>query len=284
MQSTDTGVGARKRRRDGVATHCPVGQSVERSLEVDPSARDRIRAGENPYLEAFQEANGEVLDSLIGWSHFDDFQSVEELAAVNRRRGAKRASRTTLTRAYAWAVPNAEALDVLAEHAPILEVGAGTGYWAALMRARGVDVIATDKVGPGKSNHWHPEPVRWASVRRMSGVKAVRAYRDRTLFLCWPPYDEDSSSYDVLRAFTGDRLIYVGEANGGCTGSRRFGRLLDAHWSCVQTVGIPQWYGLHDYLMLYHRRDDPQPIQPERCYRCGRFTQSSWSCDHGEAT
>ena len=31
---------------------------------------------------------------------------------------------------YAWAVPTEEALDVLSEHAPLVEVGAGSGYWA----------------------------------------------------------------------------------------------------------------------------------------------------------
>ena len=32
----------------------------------------------------------------------------------------------------------------LIRYAPILELGAGTGHWAALLRARGVDVLAYD--------------------------------------------------------------------------------------------------------------------------------------------
>src|SRR3954447_23075729 len=43
---------------------------------------------------------------------------------------------------YAWAVPNEEAIDVLVEHSPLIEVGAGRGYWARLAAEAGADIIA----------------------------------------------------------------------------------------------------------------------------------------------
>ena len=43
----------------------------------------------------------------------------------------------------------AELLDALAERAPLVEVGAGLGYWAAALRARGVPVLALDSHPPG---------------------------------------------------------------------------------------------------------------------------------------
>ena len=34
------------------------------------------------------------------------------------------------------------------EHSPLVEVGAGTGYWAALLRGRGARVFAYDRDPP----------------------------------------------------------------------------------------------------------------------------------------
>lgn len=47
---------------------------------------------------------------------------------------------------YAFAAPNSRALQALAELSPILEVGAGVGYWALLLKQAGVSVLATDEL------------------------------------------------------------------------------------------------------------------------------------------
>jgi hypothetical protein len=47
-------------------------------------------------------------------------------------------------------------VQVLAPYAPIVEVGAGSGYWAYELRQAGVEVVATDP-GTGRYhrlNHW----------------------------------------------------------------------------------------------------------------------------------
>ena len=48
-------------------------------------------------------------------------------------------------------------MDALAERAPLVEVGAGLGYWAAALRAGGVPVLALDSHPPGgaASNSYH---------------------------------------------------------------------------------------------------------------------------------
>ena len=53
-----------------------------------------------------------------------------------------------LRRRYAWAVPDERALRILEHFGPIVEVGAGKGYWASLLAARGVDVVAYDAMPP----------------------------------------------------------------------------------------------------------------------------------------
>src|SRR5438045_3183702 len=110
--------------------------------------------------------------------------------------------RRELASLFSWAIPNARALEVLAAQAPLLECGAGMGYWSALLRARGVDVLAYDAAPPGRSskNGYHRaarEP--WTKVHKLSSVTAARRHRERTLVLCWPPYDDDAASYSVLR-------------------------------------------------------------------------------------
>lgn len=39
-------------------------------------------------------------------------------------------ARDVLVRDYAWAIPNHEAIEACAALSPIVEVGAGSGYWA----------------------------------------------------------------------------------------------------------------------------------------------------------
>jgi hypothetical protein len=44
---------------------------------------------------------------------------------------------------YAFGVPGNYALDCLARYGPLVEIGAGTGYWARCLRERGVDIVAS---------------------------------------------------------------------------------------------------------------------------------------------
>ena len=52
---------------------------------------------------------------------------------------------------------------------------------------------------------------------------------DRTLLLCWPDLDSGFATA-CLSAYTGDRLIYVGEARGGSTAEGSFFDALARSW------------------------------------------------------
>ena len=70
-------------------------------------------------------------------------------------------------------------LDVIAEHSPIVELGAGTGYWAAMLARRGADVIAYDIEPPtSKTNnqffhrqYFHVAAGTHATLRDVSGER-----------------------------------------------------------------------------------------------------------------
>eukprot|EP00271_Cylindrocystis_brebissonii_P019739 TRINITY_DN6186_c0_g1_i1.p1 TRINITY_DN6186_c0_g1~~TRINITY_DN6186_c0_g1_i1.p1 ORF type:complete len:542 (-),score=66.17 TRINITY_DN6186_c0_g1_i1:227-1852(-) len=67
-----------------------------------------------------------------------------------------------LRRLYSWAVPTEEALAAIAAAAPngLVEMGAGTGYWAMLLRQRGVAVAAYDRrpMDDNRTNGHHALP------------------------------------------------------------------------------------------------------------------------------
>jgi hypothetical protein len=173
---------------------------------------------------------------------------------------------------YSWAVPNGAALDAIAKHSPkgVVEIGAGGGYWAKMLRDRGVDVIAYDPAPPGRGEpEWHSGKA-WSEVL-LGDHTAVLGHPDRTLLTVWPSCSEGWAAA-ALELFSGDTVVYVGEGPGGCTADDRFHSLLGEHSGCwcfsgecdctpapeplfgeVDSVDIPQWWGIHDRLKIYKR-------------------------------
>lgn len=186
----------------------------------------------NPYLEKVQENEYES----------DDILSTEGY----RRRSESKHSRMDLVREYAWAIPNEDAIETVVEYSPIIEIGAGTGYWASLVDTMGGDIIATDDMSRADEyvNSFYDVKEADASISS--------EYPNRTLFLCWPEYD-DPMGHTALRNYSGDSVILVGEASDGCTGDRELYRELRDYWTQTDQVEIPSWYGIRDSLRVYER-------------------------------
>lgn len=148
---------------------------------------------------------------------------------------------------YSWAIPNREAVETIAGHEPIVEVGAGTGYWAYLLEQVGGDVVCYDVAPPGDDERWH-------EVRRGGPeVLLEGTFDDRTLFVCWPAFYE-TLAHDALEAYGGDTVVYVGEGPGGCNATGAFfGRLDEGSWRLEREVAIPQWPGVEDEVRIYER-------------------------------
>ncbi len=165
--------------------------------------------------------------------------------------------RDAFVKRFAWAIPGEGALAAIAAHAPILEVGAGSGYWAYELAKRGVDIVATDpEPGPTQpapdADHGYVFEKAWHPVVRMDGLAALKAHPGRTLLLVWPCYSRPWSG-EVLAAYGGDVVLFVGEAVGGCTGDEQFHALLGERFDEERDVPIPQWWGIHDRLFVYRR-------------------------------
>lgn len=151
--------------------------------------------------------------------------------------------REELVQEYAWAIPNQEAIETIARYEPILEVGAGNGYWAWLLRQMDVTVVATDLNAPTDEE--------WSPVWKADAREVIHDYPERSLLMVWPSYNE-SWATETLGAYPGDTCIYVGEGRSGCTADNRFHQMLHEEWELTETVRIPQYTGTRDRLEVWN--------------------------------
>ncbi len=166
----------------------------------------------------------------------------------------------------AYAVPSDEAIFLLASlKRPVIECGAGTGYWASLLRAQGVTVAAYD-IAPNRTaqelldaaarghgggiqraashNEYHAEMPAWTTVLRggaesASGRDAPFDGASAVLFLCYPP-PKSPMALECLSHFKGDVVAYVGEWQGD-TATHAFERLLSSNFICLHRQPLPNW-------------------------------------------
>lgn len=238
---------------------------------VDPAPS--VEAGSNPYLDVVTALGGleaQHADHRLYETNRDEWNrrldamtarmSLAAYGAVRHQIHAEeligRSSWPAgfgLVHLFAWGIPDERALSIVAAHSPIVEVGAGTGYWARLLEDRGADVIATDRLELG--GHW--QGVLWTDVLERDAAEAAAAHPDRALLMVWP-YGE--MAVDALDAYRGDTLIYVGEGNGGACAPSEFFARLRLGWIPVAEVPVPQWFGLHDYLSVWRRLRVGKPL------------------------
>lgn len=258
--------------------HATIASFAERE-PIDLSRLDAVEAAlalplaDNPLLAVWHAVYG------------DDAAYVEQFRWV----GPHRSAETPMEEDFAWdlvsmmlrrftaprytyAIPGPEALDAIRAEADgrgVVEIGAGLGYWAALLQHHHVDVVATD-ADPGQ-NPWCHGHAPWTEVARLGAVTAARQAADagRVLFVCWPSMDPWAGAAVAAYHEAGGRaVLYIGEAEGGCTGDDTlWGQLWDDDdeddqgegkrppplFPAAAEVAIPQWTGIHDRLVIGRR-------------------------------
>ena len=230
----------------------------------------------NPYLEEWAAANGSRVRGWICCSELGSDSSEYRIIACWRDDENNRLQiRDHLSRKYAFGVPGNYALDCLARYEPLVEIGAGTGYWARCLRERGVDIVAYDVMGDSWRSWFRPsivaeirrggtraivarphpkraEPVLWTDVLQ-GGPEVLRRHAERTLVLCWP---DPWSGFDeaALLAYPGEHVAVVGEPGEEGPGSEGFQARLRRSWSRIEAVPVPRWHSSKDRLFIYARR------------------------------
>lgn len=193
-----------------------------------------------------------------------------------------------LNHVASFAIPNDAALEAIASVAPLIECGAGTGYWSALLQSRGVDCLAYDSQPPTPSFNNGFFDATYTEVKQGDGGELFAARAElaqRTLLLVWPnnpdPVDNthllrpgesqlqplwDARSLGAFIAAGGATVVYVGERESelrlaagsppesGSSSSRAFQQLLAAHFELVRTVKTPTWPFNADDCTIWERR------------------------------
>jgi len=159
----------------------------------------------------------------------------------------------SLRHRYAYAIPRTDVIQWMVGVGPIVEVGAGKGYWARMISDVGGDIIAYDLLPP-QENPATDRDTPWYQVL-VADCEIAAAHRHRTLFMCWPPYTEDMA-FRAARSYLdagGRRIIYIGEGRGGCTADDSFFELMSARMTDVSpaNIDILSWFGIHDHLYDY---------------------------------
>jgi hypothetical protein len=181
-----------------------------------------------------------------------------------------------LARVFSHAVPTAKAVAVLARlGSGVLELGAGSGHWASVLRTGGVDVLAYNAT---------PPPFQWTEVLEGGAeVLADRGHAERALMLCWPVTAANAGSVwdaEALAAYTGDTVVYVGALDTatkgaldgfeglapafGChrSSSHQFQRRLVQSFELRTCVELPRWLHCLDTLTVWSRRRPSYVLQP----------------------
>lgn len=222
------------------------GRALERLAD---SAHDQPdTAGRNPYWDLIRQF---PLESWSwGGSHAVEVSFIARLTPTR----LPLVSRDELAKTFAWGIPTPGDIQWLTEQLDgraVVEIGAGTGYWAWQLSQAGVDVAAFDIRAYGEDNPWC-YPIQYHPVAQ-AGPEKAGEYPTRALLLCWPPYS-DPMATDALRAYGGGVVVYVGEP-GGCCADDEFFELLDQGWDEAGTSPHHVTYsGIHCYVTVYRRR------------------------------
>lgn len=148
---------------------------------------------------------------------------------------------------YAWAIPTELIIKTIAFCSPIIEIGAGTGYWAKLIAERGAEVVAFDDC----SSHYTEKDYGTHYKVEWGSDKMIRHYPNHTLFLCWPPMTD--MALECAQQYKGDTILYVGEYKA-CNANDAFFDYMSKNFEVRATMNMPQWGGLHDDFTIYTRK------------------------------
>jgi SAM-dependent methyltransferase len=163
---------------------------------------------------------------------------------------------------FGYSMPCREAVDSLKRllaGSRVVDAGAGTGYWSAIIRhyVPDVTVVACDnrfgrfkrRFRRGKMRMFGIRPVR---VRNVNAIQMIQP--DTDVFMSWPMY-QSYFGYKVAKAVSPGRLlVLISEGRGGCCGNDKMFDYLAAEYDEIETVIIPTFDGIHDYMQVLKKK------------------------------
>ena len=237
---------------------CAVVPRVLQKTWATPESVSIDEAKELRALSASTRLDGPLVERII------DEDRLAFVAGRNLVGEFTSACRLPLMFSFACAIPNEAALGAIARlHTPVVELGAGSGYWGAVLRARGVECILYDAAPPSlgmNSIYRHS----FAPVSEGS-AEVLKHHPGHALLLVWPCDPRALATavpWDVhaLACFDGDIVLHVGELkddtarSSRVTSSPALFRRLQADFWCEQRIPLETWPLMSDELSVWKRR------------------------------
>jgi len=158
--------------------------------------------------------------------------------------------REALRSHFSYGIPDKVALKIISRYSPLVEIGAGNGYWAYLLSKVGADILAYDLFPPLTGTNFQFSKYQWFLIFK-GGPEVLSAIRNRNLLICWPPYN-DNMAKNCLTYFKGEFVIYIGENKGGCNGTDSFFDNLEKEYTLVKVHNLSHW--AKDNLGVWKRK------------------------------
>jgi hypothetical protein len=207
----------------------------------------------NQYLSDVQE----LKETIPNWNNLylvpDEMERIQQMIRVEVVGGA-------LSAQYAWAIPDERALRICKEFSPLIEMGAGKGYWANLLKLRGCDIVCYD------NEAWRGDKNKFTNVKKGNPKHLTlpkNGNNTRNLFLCYPD-DRDKLAMKCLKYFTGEYIVHVGELMStgtlsmpqspwGRTTTSDFQVALAEEFHCILQCSIPSYPFAKDCISVWKR-------------------------------
>jgi hypothetical protein len=162
----------------------------------------------------------------------------------------------TLTREYAWVIPTQEAIIAMGEYSPLIEIGAGLGYWASLLIDSGYKIYAYDIELDIAKNIFIIGNKHWANVQ-FGGIEKINEHPDCTLFICGPIMN-NRMPLDCLKTYKGKYLITACEDSSSFPHAKiysAFLKELKETFQEIKNIKLPNWPTRCFELKIHQRKE-----------------------------
>lgn len=160
--------------------------------------------------------------------------------------------RAAFHRRWGYSIPGAEAVAALLALGPMVEVGAGTGYWSALLHAAGADIVATDPTSQGDVGYGFQAGAHHR-VEDTDAITAAARWPERAIFCSWPTRDDDWAADMAAGLAPGRKMALIVEPANGRTATPRLYDILRTDYRPLRMIALPQFPTYRDALLLVER-------------------------------
>ncbi|CAE7780521.1 yvaG [Symbiodinium pilosum] len=189
------------------------------------------------------------------------------------------AGRDISARWHGFAIPSSKVLKILksCSSGGLVELGAGVGYWATLLKRRGVDIAALDIDPPA------PRARESSCNVNFGDASSLKKLSHQTLLLCMPPPGEASCADEALASFRGRHVAYVGEWRSGMTATESFHETLLSRYVLEHRVPLPCYPNMRVECFIFRSRGKKEGLAQHAqselltCDGCGA-TASLYFC------